>query len=120
MFKVMIFVGDFELGTRIADVIVAHGKEPIFPADQVLFDITISEDTVLVILDLNNHKYEPLNLIKKIRENYPDIPIVGFLTQVQKHLLIEAKEAGCDWVLPRSSFVQNLPTILEKGGIEDA
>jgi len=118
MSNVVVFVRDFELGTRIADVVVAHGKEPVFPMDHGPIDQNLSEDTVLVILDLSDSKYHPLDLIRTIRENYPDLSIVGFLSQIQKRLLTEAREAGCTWVLPRSSFVQNLPTLLEKGGIE--
>lgn len=116
MSEVVIFVRDFELGTRIAKVISANGKEPVFPAGQENFENNISEETQLLILDLNDDRYKPIELIGTIRKKYPDLPVIGFLSQVQKRLHNEAREAGCAWVLPRSSFVKNLSTILEKGG----
>ena len=41
-----------------------------------------------------------------------DLRIVGFLSHVQRDLTAQAQAAGCDEVMPRSSFTQNLATIL--------
>jgi DNA-binding NarL/FixJ family response regulator len=65
----------------------------------------------LVIVDLNA-KSQPLQAIKKLRQTSKDVRVVGFLSHVQTELATKAQAAGCDEVLPRSSFTQNLAAIL--------
>lgn len=65
----------------------------------------------LVIVDLNA-RTQPLQTIEKLRQTRKDIRVVGFLSHVQTELAAQARAAGCDEVLPRSSFTQNLAAIL--------
>jgi CheY-like chemotaxis protein len=65
----------------------------------------------LVIVDLNARS-QPLRAIEKLRQTWKDIRVVGFLSHVQKELAAQAQAAGCNEVLPRSSFTQNLAAIL--------
>lgn len=65
----------------------------------------------LVIVDLNARS-QPLQAIRKLRETNKDIRVVGFLSHVQRELAAQAQAAGCNEVLPRSSFTQNLAAIL--------
>ncbi len=65
----------------------------------------------LVIVDLNSRS-QPLQAIEKLRQTRSDIRVVGFLSHVQRELAEQAHAAGCDEVLPRSSFTQNLAAIL--------
>ena len=65
----------------------------------------------LVIVDLNSHS-QPLQAIAKLRQTRGDIRVVGFLSHVQRELAEQAQAAGCNEVLPRSSFTQNLAAIL--------
>jgi DNA-binding NarL/FixJ family response regulator len=65
----------------------------------------------LVIVDLNARS-QPIDAIVRLRAASPDIRIVAFLSHVQRELAEQAKIAGCDEVMPRSSFTQNLAGIL--------
>ncbi len=65
----------------------------------------------LVIVDLNSRS-QPLQAIEKVRQRRSDIRVVGFLSHVQTDLGAQAQAAGCNEVLPRSSFTQNLAAIL--------
>jgi DNA-binding NarL/FixJ family response regulator len=65
----------------------------------------------LVIVDLNSRS-QPLQAIEKLRQTRKDVRVVGFLSHVQTELAAQAQAAGCDEVLPRSSFTQNLAAIL--------
>jgi hypothetical protein len=44
---------------------------------------------------------------------------VGFVSHVQGDLKVKAVEAGCDVVMPRSAFSQNLVSILRRHGADD-
>ena len=65
----------------------------------------------LVIVDLNARS-QPIAAIEKLRQARKDVRVVGFLSHVQTELAAQAQAAGCDEVLPRSSFTQNLAAIL--------
>jgi CheY-like chemotaxis protein len=70
----------------------------------------------LIILDINFQGIDPLSLIRKLKadEQTKRINLIGYLSHVQGELKLQAQEAGCDMVMPRSAFSQNLPQILKR------
>ena len=80
------------------------------------------EKPSLIIFDLNNASVKPLSLIPKLKNKLKKgTSIIGFLSHVQGDLKQKAHEVGCDMVLPRSAFSQNLPQLLRRHGApEDA
>lgn len=65
----------------------------------------------LVIVDLNSRS-QPLAAIERIRTAMNGIRVVAFLSHVQTDLAAQARAAGCNEVMPRSAFTQNLAAIL--------
>ncbi|HET7442924.1 MAG TPA: hypothetical protein VFJ47_16600 [Terriglobales bacterium] len=75
------------------------------------------ENPSLIIFDLNNTNAKPLVLIPKLKSKLrKGTSIIGFLSHVQGDLKQKAHEVGCDMVLPRSAFSQNLPQLLRRHG----
>jgi hypothetical protein len=75
------------------------------------------EQPSLIIFDLNNANAKPLTLIPKLKSKLKKgTSIIGFLSHVQGDLKQKAHEVGCDMVLPRSAFSQNLPQLLRRHG----
>jgi len=71
----------------------------------------------LIIFDLNNASAKPLSVIPKLKSKLKKATnIIGFLSHVQGELKVKAQEAGCDMVVPRSAFSQNLAQILRRHG----
>ena len=70
----------------------------------------------LIIVDINFQGVDPLSLIRKLKsdEETKRINLIGYLSHVQGELKMQAQEAGCDMVMPRSAFSQNLPQILKR------
>ncbi len=78
------------------------------------------EKPSLIIFDLNNANAKPLQTIPKLKKELKKgTAIIGFLSHLQADLKVKAQEAGCDMVLPRSSFSQNLPNLLRRHGAAD-
>ncbi len=74
----------------------------------------------LIIFDLNNVAAKPLATIPKLRSKLKKgTNIIGFVSHVQGDLKLKAQEAGCDMVLPRSAFSQNLAQLLRRHGAPD-
>jgi hypothetical protein len=74
----------------------------------------------LIVFDLNNANAKPLTLIPKLKTKLKkSTSIVGFLSHLQGDLKAKAVEAGCDTVMPRAAFSQNLPNLLRRYGLVD-
>lgn len=74
------------------------------------------EKPSLIIFDMNNANAKPLTLIPRFKSKLQKTSIIGFLSHVQGDLKQKAHEVGCDMVLPRSAFSQNLPQLLRRHG----
>jgi CheY-like chemotaxis protein len=74
----------------------------------------------LIVFDLNNANAKPMTLIPKLKAKLKKTTsIIGFLSHLQGDLKAKAVEAGCDTVMPRAAFSQNLPNLLRRYGIEE-
>jgi CheY-like chemotaxis protein len=75
-----------------------------------------AEHPLLIILDLNCASVEPLRLIRKLKADpaTKGISLIGYVSHVQGELKQQAQQAGCNMVLARSAFSQNLPQILKR------
>jgi PleD family two-component response regulator len=70
----------------------------------------------LIVFDLNFDAAEPLSLIAKLKGS-PEtkgISLIGYLSHIQGELKQQAQEAGCDMVMARSAFSQNLSMIFKR------
>jgi CheY-like chemotaxis protein len=114
--KVLVAVGDMLFNSKIdgaAKQIEGISTKFVKKLDEFL-DYARDESPNLIIMDLNNSRFDPLfaiNLIKQ-EEIIKEIPVVGFLSHVQVALRDKAENAGCDQVMPRSEFAAHLSEIL--------
>jgi DNA-binding NarL/FixJ family response regulator len=74
------------------------------------------EKPSLIIVDLNSNSVKPHSHIPKLKSKLKKTSVIGFLSHVQGDLKQKAHEVGCDMVLPRSAFSQNLPQLLRRHG----
>ena len=70
----------------------------------------------LIVFDLNFNTAQPLNLISKLKASpqTKEISLIGYLSHVQGELKQQAQESGCDMVLARSVFSQNMAQIFKR------
>ena len=66
-----------------------------------------------ILLDLNGRN-QPLEWVRSLKANAATrgIPVVAFASHVQSDLISAARLAGCDRVLARSAFTQQLSALL--------
>lgn len=69
-----------------------------------------------IILDLNCNSVNPLELIGALKSDPKTkaIELIGYVSHVQTELRQAALDKGCDMVVARSAFSQNLPSILNR------
>jgi len=76
----------------------------------------IREKPAVVVFDLNCDSADPIGLILAIKAD-PEtkrISTIGFVSHIQTELKMKAQDAGCDMVVARSVFAQNLPMIFRR------
>jgi CheY-like chemotaxis protein len=82
---------------------------------EVLENLAKQESPRCVILDLANPTLQVAELLGRLREFSPPMPrVVAYGSHVDAAGLKAARDAGCDVVLPRSAFVEQLPTQLSE------
>jgi len=113
--KILAVMSDLFFSVKINDAAKKLGMTAEFVKDKTLALEKAKLKPPLIIVDLNCDAADPLDLIAKIKAN-PEtaaIPIIGFVSHVQTELKKRAQEIGCDTVVARSVFAQNLPAILD-------
>jgi hypothetical protein len=121
--RIYCFIEDLFLLAKIQEVSKKLGIKVAFlkPEKDVVTKLTDTSDEdrpALILFDLNNANAKPLTLIPKIKAKLKrGTSIIGFLAHIQGELKSKAIEAGCDTVMPRSTFSQNLPSLLRRYGV---
>ena len=111
MGRVIALMDDLFFQMKLAETAKQIGVEvKVATNGEALMGLMESEPK-LVIVDLNARS-QPIQAIEKLRLARKDVRVVGFLSHVQRELAAQAQAAGCNEVLPRSSFTQNLAAIL--------
>ena len=111
MGKVVALMDDLFFQMKLAETAKQLGVEVKVAASGDAFMSLMESNPKLVIVDLNARSH-PIQTIQMLRLSRKDIRVVGFLSHVQTDLAAEAQAAGCDEVMPRSAFTQNLAAIL--------
>jgi CheY-like chemotaxis protein len=77
-----------------------------------LVAVCLEGKTAAVLLELSNGS--SLDAIRKLRQNEKtrDLPVIGFLSHVDRDLARDAESAGVTQVMPRSQFAETLPDLM--------
>jgi DNA-binding NarL/FixJ family response regulator len=111
MGRVVALIDDLFFQMKLAETAKQLGVEVKVATNGEALMALMESRPKLVIVDLNARS-QPIQAIQKLRRDRKDLRVVGFLSHVQTELAAQAHAAGCDEVMPRSSFTQNLAAIL--------
>jgi CheY-like chemotaxis protein len=114
--KVVAVLNDLFFRVKIQETAKRAGLEITFVQSQGEALIQAKGQPAVIILDLNDAKTEPLNTIEKLKgdDETRNVPLLGYVSHVQTGLIKAAQDKGCDLVIARSAFVQNLPKLLSR------
>ena len=123
--RIFFFVDDLFLVAKINETTRKLGVKVSFLKNDkesiaALLAMEEADRPALIVFDLNNLGAKPLTLIPKIKAKLKkSTSVIGFLSHLQGDLKAKAVEAGCDTVMPRAAFSQNLPNLLRRYGMEE-
>ena len=114
--KVLAVVEDLMFTVKINEAAKRAGLHVDFVKSDKDAVARAKERPVLIIVDLNAGAVQPLELIAQLKQNAATkgISLLGFVSHVQGELKQQAQDAGCNMVMARSAFSQNLPLILKR------
>jgi PleD family two-component response regulator len=114
--KVLAVVSDLFFSVKLTDAAKRSGLSLEFVKEPKELLVKAQDKPSLIIFDLNMESAQPLKLIAKLKgkSETKGISLIGYLSHIQGELKQQAQEAGCDMVLARSAFSQNLPQIFKR------
>lgn len=119
--KILVAVDDLFFAAKIQETARKLGVTIEFA--KTAADIQAKAETlpVLIIFDLNSAAARPIETIQRLRQNpnLKKISLIAFVSHVQADLKLQAQQAGCDLVMPRSAFSQSLPNLLRRHGLPE-
>jgi len=110
-------VSDLFFTVKIGDAAKRAGMQVEFVKEEKDFLEKAQAKPALIIIDLNcGGGAHPVNLISKLKTDpeLKPISVIAYVSHVQGDLKQQAHESGCDMVMARSAFSQNLPQILKR------
>ena len=112
MGRVAALIDDLFFQMKVAETAKHLGLEFKVASNPEALAALLDTPTKLVIVDLNSRN-QPVATIERLRATHKELRVVAFLSHVQTELAAQARAAGCQEVMPRSLFTQNLAAILQ-------
>jgi CheY-like chemotaxis protein len=114
--RVVAVVNDLFFSVKLTEAAKRSGLALEFAKEGQQVLEKAGEHPSLIIFDLNFEAVQPLQLITKLKgaPETKSISLIGYLSHIQAELKQQAQEAGCDMVMARSAFSQNLPQIFKR------
>jgi len=114
--KIVAAIGDLFFTVKIRETARHAGIEVEFVKSEKDVLEMAKTHPLLIILDLGFSILQPIKLISKLKsaEESKQISLIGYLSHVEGELKQQAHDAGCDMVMAKSAFSQNLPQILKR------
>ncbi len=107
MSNIYLYTNDIELGTKLTDRLLQLDHSIKF-LDSLA---ALADENGLMVVDLDDSEATP-NAIQALKLKYPDLRLIGFMTQIQKQLRDDYRQSGCDMVYLRSALINNPESIL--------
>jgi CheY-like chemotaxis protein len=114
--KVIAAVDDLLFTVKITDMAKRTGLQVQFVKNEPDVLEAARSNPLLVIIDLNTHALDPVQTIRALKADpqTKGVSLLGYVSHVHGELKQQAHDAGCDMVMARSAFSQNLPLILKR------
>ncbi|MCC6130817.1 MAG: hypothetical protein IT186_12915 [Acidobacteria bacterium] len=109
---VLVLVDDLFWRSKIDFAVKTAEAQAVFASDpEQLNGVAPDPALCLVIADLSLRK-PPFAWIAAFKKSQAAIPIIGFFEHVRKDLKEKALQSGCDQILPRSAFAEELTDLV--------
>jgi PleD family two-component response regulator len=114
--KIVAVLSDLMFTVKIQEAAKRAGLEVVFVKSLKSAMAEAKDNPAVMIIDLNTTALNALEFVSTLKSGSETskVSLLGYVSHVQADLKQAAQEKGCDTVIARSAFSQNLPTILRR------
>jgi len=109
MADILLFVKDFELGSKISAACVDIDKQVKF-SDENSDPRTFPASVRMAVVDMDEKVFSSVGLVAELKRK--GLKVVGTMKKINNRDQTKLRSAGCDIILPRTSLVKSLPTLI--------
>ena len=111
MSEILLFIKDFELGSKVSSACVDNGREVEF-SDENTDSKNFSPKLKLAFVDMDEKVFLSVGLVSGLKRH--DIKVIGVMQKISNRENKKLKLAGCDIIIPKSSLLKNIPSLLSE------
>jgi hypothetical protein len=111
MNKILLFIKDFELGTKISSACVDLGYSVDFSDEETDPD-SFKNDILVAFVDLDENVFASVGLVSELKRK--NLKVIGIMKKVKNRERSKLQSAGCEIIFPKSSVVKNIPKLLDE------
>ena len=111
MNHILLFVKDFELGTKLSSACVDEGYSVDF-SDENTDPDSFKNDILAVFVDLDEKVFSSIGLISELKRK--NFTVVGIMKKINNRERSKLQAAGCEIILPKSSIDKNIAKLLSE------
>jgi len=109
--EVLLFIKDFELGSRLSAACVDKEKNVEF-SDENSDSDSFPDSAKLAIVDMDEQVFSSVGLVAALKRK--GLKVIGTMKKINNREQAKLQSAGCDLIIPRSSLVKNMPNMLDE------
>jgi hypothetical protein len=111
MIEIILFIKDFELGSRLSAACVDLDRNIQFTDENSDPDL-FSKHAKMAIIDLDEKVFSSVGLISELKRK--NLKVIGCMGSINNREASKFRSAGCDIIVTRASLAKNIPTLISE------
>tara|TARA_B110000438_G_scaffold64139_1_gene64678 strand:- start:6713 stop:7057 length:345 start_codon:yes stop_codon:yes gene_type:complete len=109
--NVLLFIKDFELGSRLTSACVDKEKDVEF-SDETTDPNLFPESAQLAIVDMDEKVFSSIGFVAELKRR--GLKVIGTMKQVNNKDQMKLRSVGCDVIIPKASLLKNMESLLSE------
>ena len=109
--KILLFIKDLELGSKLSSKCVDLGFDVEF-SDENSDPSTFTEKVKMAVIDMDEKVFSSVGLISELKRR--GLKVVGTMSQINNRDQSKLRSVGCDIIVTRSSLVKNISNLVSE------
>ena len=111
MVEILLFIKDFEFGSRVSSSCVDQNRNVEFSDENSKPD-SFPKSVKIAIVDMDEEVFASIGLVAELKRL--NVAVIGTKTKISNKEQSKIKLVGCDMLLPKSSLVKNIPSLIDQ------
>ncbi len=111
MVEILLFIKDFEFGSKVSSSCVDQEKNVEFSDEKTKPD-SFPKSVKMAIVDMDEEVFASIGLVAELKRL--NIAVIGTKKRISNKEQSKIKSVGCDILLPKSSLVKNIPSLIDQ------